>query len=184
MNPDLPGPPQRGDRMNSDLLEPSLRGDRMNPDLSRRGEAAGRKPDVPVTRPGPAAGIVSPAGLPLALAPVAALPDPRDAVWRRWLDAAELAYCAGLRRAGEHLAVRALARRAVADALAWPGEVPWDDIRIHREVSGRPEVRLRGALAAWRHSRRLPVPGVSLSHAAGYAAALAWLPAHPPGSPT
>ena len=33
-------------------------------------------------------------------------------------------------------------------------------------------------------SRRLPVPGVSLSHAAGYAAALAWLPAHPPGSPT
>ena len=63
-------------------------------------------------------------------------------------------------------------------------EVPWDDIRIHREASGRPEVRLRGALAAWRHGRRLPVPGVSLSHAAGYAAALAWLPAHPPGSPT
>jgi len=165
------------------------------PDPPARPAAAAARHHPVATRPGvvdlsaaapdgEAAGIVSPAGLPLALAPVAVLPDPRDAVWRRWLDAAELAYCAGLRRAGEHLAVRALARRAVADALAWPGEVPWDDIRIHREASGRPEVRLRGALAAWRHGRRLPVPGVSLSHAAGYAAALAWLPAHPPGSPT
>jgi phosphopantetheinyl transferase (holo-ACP synthase) len=117
--------------------------------------------------------------LPLAVAPVAALPDPGDPEWRRWLGPAELAYSAGLRRAGEHLAARVLARRVVADALGWTGEPPWHDIAIHREPSGRPVVVLRGALAG----RGSAVPGVSLSHAAGYAAALAWLPAGRGGPP-
>jgi phosphopantetheinyl transferase (holo-ACP synthase) len=109
-------------------------------------------------------------------APVAALPAPDDPAWRGLLGAAELAYCAGLRRAGEHLAARALARRVVAEALGWAGDVPWRDIAIRREPAGRPAVMLTGQLAEWRRHRRLPVPGVSLSHAAGHAAALAWLP--------
>jgi phosphopantetheinyl transferase (holo-ACP synthase) len=117
--------------------------------------------------------------LPLAVAPVAALPDPADPAWRSWLGAAELAYCAGLRRTGEHLVARALARQVVAGALGWAVELPWEDIEIHREHSGRPTVVLRGGLAAWHGRHRLPVPGVSLSHAAGYAAALGWLPAGP-----
>jgi holo-[acyl-carrier protein] synthase len=111
----------------------------------------------------------------VAVAPLSALPPPDHASWRLRLDRAELAYCAGLRRAGEHLAARALARRAVAAALHWPGEPPWQDITIRREPSGRPRVVLSGALAAWRHRQGLGVPGVSLSHAAGYAAALSWL---------
>ena len=117
--------------------------------------------------------------LPLAVAPVAALPDPADPGWRRWLGAAELAYCAGLRRTGEHLAARALARQVVTGALGWAGELPWQDIEIHREPSGRPTVVLRGGLAAWHGRHRLPLPGVSLSHAARHAAALGWLPAGP-----
>jgi holo-[acyl-carrier protein] synthase len=98
----------------------------------------------------------------VAFAPVADVP-------RVELDPAEIAYCTGLRRADEHLAARVLARHAVAAALGWPGEPPWRDIAIRREASGRPYAVLSGALAG------CPVPGVSLSHAGGHAAALAWL---------
>jgi holo-[acyl-carrier protein] synthase len=112
----------------------------------------------------------------LAVSPVAGMPAPDDAIWRSRLDRAELAYCAGRRRAAEHLAVRVLARRAVAAALAWPGDPPWREITIRREPSGRPSVLLSSALTAWRFRHGLAVPGVSLSHAGGQAAALAWLP--------
>ena len=58
----------------------------------------------------------------------------------------------------------------------WPDPAPWQDVEIRREPSGRPRVALTGRLAEWARRRGLPVPQVSLTHAAGYAAALAWLP--------
>ena len=91
------------------------------------------------------------------------------------LSAAEIGYCTGLGRAGEHLAARALARRVISEALGWEGD-PWPDVAIRRDPSGRPSAVLGGKLAAWQRRHRLPLPGLSLSHAAGYAGALAWLP--------
>ena len=116
----------------------------------------------------------------LAVAPVGALPPPESLSWRDRLDPAELAYCLGLRRAAEHLAARALARRAVAAALDWPeasrpNVTSWRDVTVRREPSGRPVVLLSERLDRWRRRRGLETPGISLSHAAGHAAALAWL---------
>jgi phosphopantetheinyl transferase (holo-ACP synthase) len=90
---------------------------------------------------------------------------------------AELAYCLGLELAGEHLAARVVAKRAIAEALRWPGSVPWSGIEILRMPPGRPVVRLSGEVEQWRRQLGVPLPRVSLSHAAGHAAALAWLPA-------
>jgi holo-[acyl-carrier protein] synthase len=118
--------------------------------------------------------------LPLAVAPVAALPAVTDPLWRRLLSAAELGRYGSRRRAGEHFTARAMARLALASALGWPGEVPWQDVAIHKEPSGRPLVVLSGRLAQWRLEAGLPLPAVSLSHAAGHAAALAWLPGQAP----
>ncbi|MEU4602581.1 hypothetical protein AB0F43_06350 [Kribbella sp. NPDC023972] len=89
---------------------------------------------------------------------------------------AELAYCSGLARAGEHLAARVAAKYAVAEALQWPGPVPWKEIEILRTPPSAPVVLLAGAIERWRRQANLVVPRVSLSHAAGYAVALAWLP--------
>lgn len=96
--------------------------------------------------------------------------------WRQLVSPAELAYCLDLELVGEHMAARVAAKRAIAEALRWPGPVPWSGIEILRIPPGRPAVRLSGAVERWRHQLRLPVPRVSLSHAGGYAAALAWLP--------
>jgi phosphopantetheinyl transferase (holo-ACP synthase) len=113
----------------------------------------------------------------LEVAPVHALPPPADPRWRDWLEPAELAYCTGLRRAGEHLAARVAGRRAVLAALGLPsGASLWPDVRIRRAPSGRPTVAVSERLDRWRESRGLAVPDVSLSHAAGHAAALAWVP--------
>lgn len=96
--------------------------------------------------------------------------------WRQLVSPAELAYCLDLGLVGEHVAARVVAKRAIAEALRWPGPVPWSGIEILRMPPGGPTVRLSGAVERWRRRMRLPVPRVSLSHAAGYAAALAWLP--------
>ncbi|GAA2828421.1 hypothetical protein GCM10010522_53260 [Kribbella solani] len=99
--------------------------------------------------------------------------------WRRLLSRAELAYCFGLARAGEHLAARVAAKQAVVAALCWPGPVPWQGIEILRTPRQPPEVRLSGAIERWRQAACLAVPRVSLTHAANHAAALAWLPTTP-----
>jgi holo-[acyl-carrier protein] synthase len=118
--------------------------------------------------------------LPLAITAVADLPPPGHPVWRDWLTAAELAYCGSLQHVSDHLAVRVLAKRVAAEALAWPGEVPWQAVEILRRPAGGPAVKLAEGLDRWRRERGLPVPGVSLTHAAGHAAAIAWLPGRPP----
>jgi len=117
--------------------------------------------------------------LPLAIAVVADIPPPTDPIWREWLTPAELAYCGSLQHVLDHLAVRVLAKRVTARALAWPGEIPWQEVEILRRPAGGPAVELGDLLDRWRRERGLPVPGVSLTHAAGHAAALAWLPGRP-----
>lgn len=113
---------------------------------------------------------------PVAIARIAALPAVTDPLWRRILSPAELSRHGGRRRAAEHLAARAMARLAVGAALGWPHEPPWHDIAVHSESSGRPRLVLSGGLAEWQLDAGLLAPDVSLSHAAGHAAALAWLP--------
>jgi phosphopantetheinyl transferase (holo-ACP synthase) len=106
--------------------------------------------------------------LPVQLVEVAAVTDPG---WAHRLTGAERAYCTGLRYAADHVAVRIAAKRAVFAALEVAGEPRWHEVEIRREPGAGPVVvlhgRLRGAL----------IPGVSLTHAAGHAAAIAWLPA-------
>ena len=107
-------------------------------------------------------------------------PDPDDPAWSAWLTGSELAYAAGRRRAGEHLAARRLAKLAALRALGWTGAEPWHELAVERPVQGRPTLRLGGRITGWCAARDLPVPGGSLTHAAGRAAALAWLPAPDP----
>jgi holo-[acyl-carrier protein] synthase len=115
-------------------------------------------------------------GVPVVLAAVGDLPPPADPVWRMWLTRAELAYCGSLQRASDHLAARALAKKAAALVLDWPWEVPWQAAEITRRPLSAPVLTLAGPLDRWRAERGLPVPGVSLTHAGGHAAAIAWLP--------
>jgi holo-[acyl-carrier protein] synthase len=117
--------------------------------------------------------------LPLVIAALTDLPPPGDPIWREWLTVAERAYCGSLQHVSDHLAVRALAKRVAAEALEWPGEVPWQAVEIRRQPAGGPAVELAERLDRWRRERGLPAPGVSLTHAAGHAAAIAWLPGRP-----
>ena len=112
--------------------------------------------------------------LELAIAPVAALPAPSDPVWQQWLSPAELAYCHGLRQAGEHLAARAVGKQAAASAVGWPGPVPWPDLEIRRQPDCAPDLVVVGDLRQWCYDQGFSTPGLSLSHAGGHAAALAW----------
>jgi len=128
-----------------------------------RGSATGVGRDLPVS---------------LDVLPVADLP-PAGPQWRAWLTDAEMRYCLGFQRAAEHGAARLAAKRAASRALGWPVarlDVPWSDVEVTREAGQPPRVTLCGALEAWQHEAGLPVPATSLTHAAGYAAALAWLP--------
>jgi len=108
---------------------------------------------------------------------LADLPPEAGPAWREWLSVAEVDYCVGFQRATEHLAARMLAKWAVAGVLGWRDQIPWLDISIVRDPAGPPSVRLSGDAECWRQERHVVVPGVSLTHAGGYAAALAWLPA-------
>jgi holo-[acyl-carrier protein] synthase len=106
------------------------------------------------------------------------LPAPADSSWRRRLTPAELAYCTGLAQAGHHLAARAAGKQAVLavlDAGDGDPDTVWPELEIRRAPGSAPRVVLHGRLEGWRRGRGLGVPGVSLSHAAGRAAALAWL---------
>ena len=112
----------------------------------------------------------------LELSSTKVLPRPGDPAWLGWLTAEELLYCMGLQRAGEHLGARAMAKRAAARAIGWPHEVPWRDIEIRRSPLGRPTLAMSGDGDGWRRGHGLPVPGISMAHAAGNVAAISWLP--------
>lgn len=115
------------------------------------------------------------------------LPATDDTRWADLLTPAELAFCAGFGKVADHLIARAAAKQAVRAVLGLPAR-PWPrggpagpgsdhDIEIRRVPGAAPQVVLTGEVERWRRARGLPRPGVSLSHAAGFGAALAWLPA-------
>lgn len=73
----------------------------------------------------------------------------------------------------EAVAGRVAAKEAVIKVLAPDDVVPWRDIEVFNEPGGAPVVRLTGRAAEWaarRHLRRLEV---SITHDAGWAAAVA-----------
>ena len=98
--------------------------------------------------------------------------------WARFLTSAERSYAASRLRAGEHIAARIAARQAVLDVLGLAGEAEpqWRAIEVVRGPAGNPRVSLCGEVEELRRTCGHPVPGISLSHAAGFAAAVAWLP--------
>jgi holo-[acyl-carrier protein] synthase len=118
--------------------------------------------------------VVDTVSLALEVAPVGALPPPGDPVWAQWLSPVELAYCHGLRHAGEHLAARAIAKTVAAEVAGWTHEPPWVDLEIRRQQLCGPELVIVGDLRDWCERQHLAVPGVSMTHAAGHAAAIAW----------
>ena len=101
--------------------------------------------------------------------------------WAKFLTSAERGYAGGRLRADEHIAARIAARQAVLDVLGldvsgWEAEPQWRSIEVVRGPAGDPRVSLSGEVEELRRTRGHPVPGISLSHAAGFAAAVAWLP--------
>jgi holo-[acyl-carrier protein] synthase len=87
----------------------------------------------------------------------------------------ELEYCARRSRPDEHLAARFAAKEAVLKVIGTglARRLRWTDVEILRDVAGRPEVRLHGAVAAHAQSRGISGIDVSLSHSAGMAVAQA-----------
>ncbi|WP_043262980.1 hypothetical protein [Streptomyces sp. CT34] len=127
--------------------------------------------------------------LALRLATPQQTPAAGDPRWAHWLTEAELAYAHGLLRAEEHLSARKLAKEVGWDLLGWPYEPPWQDMEIRRRPGAAPVLHLGGEPAPGTRGHGTARPGVSLAHARGYAAALAWLPSagagpHFPGAAT
>lgn len=119
----------------------------------------------------------------VVLIAMADMPEATDSWWD-WLTPAERQYAFGLRDVGNHLAARAAGKVAAASTMAEarpgdPGRVSrpeWRELEILRVAGTPPRVRLSGSTEESWARTGLPVPGVSLSHAAGYAGALSWLP--------
>jgi holo-[acyl-carrier protein] synthase len=87
----------------------------------------------------------------------------------------EQRYCLAKRRSHERMAGRFAAKEAVLKAFG-TGIGPrmrWTDVEIVPGRRGRPEVCLRGQVAAWAERRGLVDVDVSVSHSAGVAVAQA-----------
>jgi holo-[acyl-carrier protein] synthase len=117
-------------------------------------------------------GTVAPPAIAIEILPLDDLPPTEGPSWRQRMSEAELAYCLGRRRAREHLGARLAAKQAVGRLLGWSAESCWSEVQILRTPGSPPSVSLTGGIAA--SQGRALAPGVSLTHAAGYAAALAW----------
>jgi holo-[acyl-carrier protein] synthase len=89
--------------------------------------------------------------------------------------AGELAYCHGKRRCYEHMAARFAAKEAVLKAFGTgiSQRMRWTDVEVLRERSGRPVIRLAGAVASYAERHGLRDLDVSLSHAENVAVAQA-----------
>jgi phosphopantetheinyl transferase (holo-ACP synthase) len=99
------------------------------------------------------------------------LPDAADPRWRAWLTVREFAACTPYARAEEHLAARVAGKLALARELGLTWPPPRQDLEIGHQLHGPPPVVLPAGCGP---------AGLSLSHAAGYAAALAWSPTPTP----
>lgn len=96
-----------------------------------------------------------------------------DAIVDTLFTPAEQSYCQGRRRRVEHLAARFCAKEAVLKAFGTGlgTRMRWTDVEIVNRISGRPEVRLHGEVAAFAARRGLIDLDVSLSHSGGLALA-------------
>ena len=87
----------------------------------------------------------------------------------------ELAYCRRKRRCYEHMAARFAAKEAVLKAFGTgiSQRMRWTDVEVLNERTGRPLVRLDGAVAAFAERRGLRDLDLSLTHTEGLALAQA-----------
>jgi holo-[acyl-carrier protein] synthase len=87
----------------------------------------------------------------------------------------ELAYCRGKRRCYEHMAARFAAKEAVLKAFGTgiSQRMRWTDVEVLNERTGRPLVRLDGAVAAFAERHGLRDLDLSLTHTEGLALAQA-----------
>lgn len=78
----------------------------------------------------------------------------------------ELAYCRGKRRCYEHMAARFAAKEAVLKAFGTgiSQRMRWTDVEVVNDPSGRPRVRLGGAVASFAERHGLQDLDVSLTH--------------------
>ena len=87
----------------------------------------------------------------------------------------ELDYCHGKRRCYEHLAARFAAKEAVLKAFGTgiSQRMRWTEVEVMRERSGRPTIRLAGAVAEFAERHGLRELDVSLAHVESLAVAQA-----------
>lgn len=100
---------------------------------------------------------------------------------RTLFTARELDYCRGKRRQYEHMAARFAAKEAVLKAFGTgiSQRMRWTDVEVVNDRSGRPRVRLDGAVASFAERHGLRELDVSLSHVESLAFAHAiavWAP--------
>jgi holo-[acyl-carrier protein] synthase len=110
---------------------------------------------------------------------LADLPTAGDVHWTVWLTASELATCRAVENAQQHLGARLAGKQCIGRLLGLDGPVPWLDLEISRVQFGPPGLTLTGSVERHRFRCGYPVPELSLSHAGGYATAIAWLPETP-----
>lgn len=94
----------------------------------------------------------------------------------RWFTPAELVYCQSKSSPNHHFAARLAAKEAVFKALGLPGDrsIPWSEIEIGHDETGRPVARTTGALLAAANQQHGSFElMVSLAHADHYATAVA-----------
>ena len=78
----------------------------------------------------------------------------------------------GIDRTAESLAARFAAKEAVAKALGSPGGMSWQDCEVVVNDRGRPELMVRGTVAAKAAELGVRSWHVSLSHDGGVASAV------------
>jgi len=94
---------------------------------------------------------------------------------RRVFTKAELAYCRGRKREIEHLAGRFAAKEAVFKALGtgWINGISWQDVEVHNDEAGRPQVNLTGKCGQMAETLGITGILISISHSGSAAIASA-----------
>jgi len=100
-----------------------------------------------------------------------------DRFVQRILLPSEMDYCLSHKSPGPFLAARFAGKEAVSKAFGTGigGHLGWQDIEICRKASGEPYIVLHGKGETLLRERGGRIVHLSLSHTAGYAAALAIL---------
>ncbi len=75
-------------------------------------------------------------------------------------------------RTPESLAARFAAKEAVAKALGVPAALEWHDCEVVSSADGRPDLKVRGTVAAAAAERGIATWHLSLSHDGGIASAM------------